>query len=66
MTRKPRVLTKCVANTHAARNERVIEFSSDAGGGLIAFRVAEDGTLLVDVYRCDATVIVRHDTEIGR
>ena len=55
---KPKVITKCVANAHSAANERIIEFSSKSGGGLIAF-TEWDGRLIVDVYRCDATVEVR-------
>ncbi len=55
---KPRVITKCVANAHAAANERIVEFSSSRGGGLIAFTEYED-KLVVDIYRCDKTVEVR-------
>lgn len=38
--------------------ERVIEFSSPNGGGLIAFRMREDGTLSIEPYRLDDTVDV--------
>jgi hypothetical protein len=55
---KPRVLTRCAANNYTAPNERVIEFSSKNGGGLISFRTSEDGNLDVHVYRCDSTVRV--------
>jgi hypothetical protein len=55
---KPRVLTKCVANNYTGPNERIIEFSSKSGGGLIAFRETGDRTLLVSVYRLDPTVQV--------
>jgi hypothetical protein len=61
--RKPRVMTKCVANTYAAPNERIIEFGSDNGGGLIAFRMVDEN-LVVDVYRTDPTVIVRLDPAV--
>lgn len=55
---KPSVSTRCVANAHTAANERIVEFSSSVGGGLISFREV-DGRLIVDVYRCDDTVTVR-------
>jgi hypothetical protein len=50
-----------VADHYAAPNERIIEFFSEGGGGLISFwlREEEDGTFLdVSVYRCDPTVMV--------
>jgi len=53
---KPKVLTKCVANNYVGPNERVIEFSSKSGGGLIVFRETGDGILLVSVYRVDPSV----------
>lgn len=51
--------TRQVANVYAGPEERILEFSSPNGGGLIAFRLHQDGRLLVDVYRQDATVEVR-------
>lgn len=54
---KPKVNTKCVANNYAGPNERIIEFSSRYGGGLIAFMETVGG-LRVDVYCCDPTVTV--------
>lgn len=60
--KKPRVITKCPANAGAAPNERIIEFSAlgihGPVGGLISFRIAVDGTLIVDVYRTDEHVRV--------
>lgn len=62
--RKPRVITRCVANHYTAANERIIEFSNGERGsethkgGLISFRNMPDGTLRVDVYCCDAGVAV--------
>lgn len=54
-----RVNTSPVADTYASRpEEKIIEFSSPNGGGLIGFRVMDDGTLRVDVYRQDPTVRV--------
>jgi hypothetical protein len=58
MASKIKVNTSPVANTYASPNERIVEFSSPNGGGLIAFRLMDDGTLRVDVYRQDATVEV--------
>jgi hypothetical protein len=63
--RKPRVLTRCVANTHTGDNERIIEFSfpglRDTGGGpaggLISFRQHDD-TARVEVYRVDGPITV--------
>jgi hypothetical protein len=55
--RRPSVKTKCVADTYHAPNERVVEFSSGSGGGLIAFREV-DGILHVTVYQQDSTVSV--------
>lgn len=52
--KKPSVKTKCVANSHAAINERIIEFD----GGLIAFHNRPDGVLLVSLYRLDKNVQV--------
>ena len=55
---KPKVKLNCVASKYAGPTERIIEFSSKSGGGLIAFR-EHDGKLTVDVYHQDATVEVR-------
>lgn len=53
------VTTDPGANRYAGPNERIIEFSSPNGGGLILFRVNDDGTLTVEPYRTDGTVTVR-------
>lgn len=55
------VNTNPVANQYTGWNERIIEFDSPNGGGLIGFKVLEDGTLRVDVYRTDETVVVSTD-----
>lgn len=61
---RPRVLTKCVADHYHGPVERIIEFDSKppcAGaivGGLISFRYANNGTLRIDIYRCDPGVEV--------
>ena len=41
--RKPRVLTRCVANYHASPQTRIVEFSAPdiEAGGLIAFRTVD-------------------------
>ena len=53
-----KVNTSPVANQYAGRDERIVEFSSPNGGGLIAFALLDDGTLRIDVYRQDPTVVV--------
>jgi len=55
---KINVNTSPVANRYAGRDERIVEFSSPNGGGLIAFALLDDGTLRVDIYRQDPTVTV--------
>jgi hypothetical protein len=55
--RKPKVDTAPVASRYAMDHERIIEFSSAAGGGLISFRIL-DGRLRVEAYRTDDTVDV--------
>jgi hypothetical protein len=66
--KKPKVTVNCVADKYGSPGERIVEFSSDVGGGLIAFRVTSEGKLLVDVYRQDSTVEVRvgKPTEVAR
>lgn len=60
MTReKPAVFTKCVANYHAAPNERIIEFIfPDGRGGLISFSVGDHP--VIDIYNCDEGIEIRH------
>ena len=53
------VNTSPVADQYAGRDEKIIEYSSPNGGGLISFRLMDDGTLSVDLYRHDPTVRVR-------
>lgn len=56
---KPKVSSRCVANNYAAPNERIIELSNGAGiDCLVSVRNMPDGTLSVQVYRCDAGVSV--------
>ena len=58
---KPRIITKCPANVYTGKNERVVEYSSDSGGGLIRLVEAE-GVLHLTLYRHDDTVRI-HVTE---
>lgn len=57
MSRKPKVNLDANANYYAGPDERIIEFSSDGGGGLISFKVV-DGHLHVSLYRLDRAVRV--------
>lgn len=45
------------ANLYSAPNERIVEYSSPNGGGLISFRLV-DGHLRVELYRHDDTVLI--------
>lgn len=56
--KKPKIITKCVANQYTAKNERIIEFSNGMYGGLIRFINTEDGKMSVHVYRQDTEVRV--------
>ena len=52
-----------VADQYSASNEKIIEFSSPNGGGLIAFRLLDGKhagyhVFRVDIYRTDPTVEV--------
>lgn len=57
-SRKIKINTSPVANNYAGTEEKIIEFSSPAGGGLISFRLRDDGKLGIDVYNYDPTVLV--------
>lgn len=69
MKGKPRVHTKCPANAYTGPHERIVEFGSEAGGGLIAFRLAEDqrGRTVLDVviYNHARRVYVRQGKRSG-
>ena len=54
---KPKVTLRCPADNYAGPDERIIEFSSSAGGGLIAFQLYGD-ELVVYVHKEDPTVRV--------
>lgn len=58
---RPRVTVKCVAQRYAGPDERIIEFTDPKlnKGGLIRFWRADDGTLRLDIYRCDPGVVVQ-------
>ena len=56
---KTKIIVNCIASRYAGRDERIIEFASAEGGGLISFLPRQDGTLLIDLYQLDPTVFVR-------
>jgi hypothetical protein len=58
-SRKPVVITNCVASLYEAANEKVVEFSTASGelGGLISLRDMGD-RLVIEIYRLDAGVEV--------
>jgi len=55
--KRPRVITRCIADAYTRRPERIIEFSHEGKGGLISFRELPDGRLKIEVYRLDPGVI---------
>jgi len=59
---KPKVILNCVADKYSGPEERIIEFSSKSGGGLISFweTTLPDGSaqLRVDLYHLDKKVKV--------
>lgn len=59
--KRPSVVVNCVADKYAVPGERIVEFGfGDGFGGLISLRTLQDGTHVVDVYRC-LGVVVRTD-----
>lgn len=63
--RRPRI-GKGPASEYAGPYERIVEFSDDRSGGLIAVRRNQTtDQLVVDVYRTDADVEVRFERDIG-
>jgi len=62
MNRQIRINVNPVANQYSAPAERIIEFSSPAGGGLISLTVVTaaqgDPYLTVELYRLDEGVQV--------
>jgi len=60
MTRnkKPRIITRCIADKYALPDEKIIEFSFPNGsGGLISFKMADHP--IISLYRCDKDIEVR-------
>lgn len=57
--KRPRIITNCVANKYANRNERIVEYSfSNGKGGLIAFSLDDQGRPRVELYRHDPEVVI--------
>lgn len=54
-----KINTKPGASQHIPRGEKIVEYSSPSGGGLIAFREDGEGHLVVDLYRHDPSVTIR-------
>jgi hypothetical protein len=68
---RPSVKIDCVASNYQAREERIVEWSDPAtgAGGLISIRTVdgENGpATLVELYRTDGPVILRHDRAMRR
>ena len=57
MTTRPRVTHRPVGSHYASPGETSIEISSEKGGCLVSLRYVGE-RLLVDVHRCDDSVIV--------
>jgi hypothetical protein len=55
--KRPSVTLSCVADLYTTGRRRIVEFSSESGGGLISFWEF-NGRLRVEVYRVDETVDV--------
>jgi hypothetical protein len=56
VSRKIKVNVCPTADQYSSTDERIIEYSSPYGGGLIAFRLDPIGHLVLDLYREDDTV----------
>ena len=57
---RPSVTTRCVADSYAMRNERIVEFNANDGtgrGGLISLRVTDSGAFVVNVYRVEGATV---------
>ena len=61
---RPSVKVDCGADHYGLPGERIVEFSSKVGGGLISLRV-RDGQLYVELYRLDPNVVVRYVSPHG-
>ncbi len=61
MRKRIKVTTRCVADRYSAPNEKIVEFSSDVGGGLVSFRIGADNHMHIQVYRTDPNITVSHD-----
>ena len=54
---KPKVSTRCPAGRDDGRNVKTVEVSSRYGGTLVRF-AEDEGSLVVDLYRADDSVVV--------
>lgn len=64
--KKVAVNTRCVADLYTGKEDKVIEFHGTALGGLISLFEHEDGTIVIQVYRCDKGVMVNVGGEIAQ
>jgi len=56
-------VTKGPASHYASAGETIVEFSDGRSGGLISIRRDGQDRLVVDLYRLDDDVVVRHSGE---
>lgn len=59
--KRPRLITKCEASAEAIDGERIAEFRSTSGAGLVSLLEDGNGRLIVSVYNCTGSVIVLAD-----
>lgn len=57
--KRPRVITRCVADAYHASGERIIEvaFGNEGAGALISLRTLPDGSHRIEVYRVDDVTV---------
>lgn len=63
-SKRPRVITRCVADRYASQGERIVEFTfPDGTGGLISLH--SHGRNVLSVYRVDPDIIITTPTKEG-